>query len=177
MIVWQRPNLGIFSLVVCLGTFVGVRIKSTRPKIIEIRLKNVGIINCIVIRDANIIVVGAFNVIIGVRFLDNIIVGYDRIKIIFGKIFIFVGRFDIFFQKILDRRVRSPFEKWDSTFDQWLAFFTAMASTAVMTALVMGILVHWCRDKRFPVTSDIKHSRLVRFQSGSAQLLRCYGER
>ena len=87
---------GIFvsGIVVCLGTFVGVGIKSTRPKIIEIRLKNGVIINCIVIRDGNIIVIG---VIIVVRFLDNIIVGFGRIENIFGKIFIFVGRFDIFF--------------------------------------------------------------------------------
>jgi hypothetical protein len=87
---------GIFvsGIVVCLGTFVGVGIKSTRPKIIEIRLKNGVIINCIIIRDGNIIVIG---VIIVVRFLDNIIVGFGRIENIFGKIFIFVGRFDIFF--------------------------------------------------------------------------------
>jgi hypothetical protein len=53
---------GIFvsGIVVCLGTFVGVGIKSTRPKIIEIRLKNGGIINCIVIWDGNIVVIGGF---------------------------------------------------------------------------------------------------------------------
>jgi len=112
----------VSRIVVCLGTFVGVGIKSNRPKIIEIRLKNGGIINCIVIRDSNIVVVGGFNVIIAVSFLDNIIVGFGRIENIFGKVFIFVGRFDIFFLKILDRRVWLPFEKWDSAFDQWLAF-------------------------------------------------------
>jgi len=60
---------GIFvsGIVVCLGTFVGVGIKSTRPRIIEIRLKNGGIINCIVIRDGDIVVVRGFNVIIVVR--------------------------------------------------------------------------------------------------------------
>ena len=114
---------GIFvsGIVVCLGTFVGVGIKSSRPKIIEIRLKNGGIINCIVIRDGNI-VVGGFNVIIVVRFLDSIIVRFGRIKNIFGKVFIFVGRFDIFFKKFFNRCVRSSFEKWDSAFDQRLAF-------------------------------------------------------
>jgi hypothetical protein len=81
-----------------------VGVKSTRFKIVEIRLKNGGIINCIVIRDGNIVVVD-FNVIIAVRFLDNIIVRFRRIENIFSKVFIFVGRFDIFFQKILDRRV------------------------------------------------------------------------
>jgi len=106
------------GIVVCLGAFVGVGIKFIRPKIIGIRLKNGVIINFIVVRDANItvirdvnvIVVKKFNVIVVVRFLDNVIVGYGRIKIILGNIFIFVGRFDIFFQKILDRRVRAPFE-------------------------------------------------------------------
>jgi TATA-box binding protein (TBP) (component of TFIID and TFIIIB) len=49
----------VSGIVVCLGTFVGVGIKSTRPKIIDIRLKNGGIINCIVIRDGKIVVVGA----------------------------------------------------------------------------------------------------------------------
>jgi len=103
---------GIFvsGIVVCLGAFVGVGINFIRPKIIGIRLKNGGIINFIVIRDANIIVVEGFNVIVVVRFLDNIVVGFGRIKIILSKIFIFVGRFDIFFEKILDRRVRTPFE-------------------------------------------------------------------
>jgi hypothetical protein len=100
----------VSGIVVCLGALVGVGIKFISPKIIGIRPKNGGIINLIVIRDANIIVVEGFNVIIVFRFLDNIIVGFGRMKNIFGKIFILVGRFDIFFQKILDRRVRSPFE-------------------------------------------------------------------
>jgi len=65
---------------VSLGTFIGVGIKSNRPKIIGIRLKNGGVINCIIIRDGNIVVV-AFNVIIAVRFLDNIILGFGRIEI------------------------------------------------------------------------------------------------
>ena len=122
-----RPyrELHLSGIVICLGAFVGVGIKFIRPKIIGIRLKNGGIIkfiviqdaNIIVIRDANVIVIKVFNVIVVVRFVDNIIVGYGRIKIIFGKIFLFVGRFDMFFQKILDRRVRAPFEKWDSAFD------------------------------------------------------------
>jgi len=81
---------GIFVswIVVCLGTLVGVGIKSTRPKIIEIRLKNGGIINCIVIQDGNIVVVGSFNLIIVVGFLDNIMVGFGWIENIFGKVFI-----------------------------------------------------------------------------------------
>jgi len=112
---------GRIGSVVSLGTFIGVRIKSNRPKIIGIRLKNGGIINFIIIRDGNIVVVD-FKIIIAVRFLDNIIVRFGRIKNIFGKVFLLVGRFYIFFQKILDRRVRLPFEKWDSAFDQWLAF-------------------------------------------------------
>ena len=108
---------GIFvsGIVVCLGAFVGVGFKFIRPKIIGIRLKNGGIINFIVIQDASIIVIRDANVIVVkmfyvVSFVDNIIVGYGRIKIIFGKIFRFVGRFDIFFQKNLDRRVRALFE-------------------------------------------------------------------
>jgi hypothetical protein len=72
--VWVRLHVcvgsiasGIFvsGIVVCLGAFVGVGIKFIRPKIIGIRLKNEGIINFIVIRDANIIAVKGFNVIVG----------------------------------------------------------------------------------------------------------------
>ena len=66
----------VSGIVVCLGAFVGVGIKFIRPKIIGIRLKNGGISNFIVIRDANIIIVlKGINVIVVVRFLDNIVVG------------------------------------------------------------------------------------------------------
>jgi hypothetical protein len=101
MFVSEASPKGIFvsGIVVCLGDIVGVGIKFIRPKIIGIRLKDGGLINFIVIQDANIILVESFNVIVVVRFLDNIFVGFGRIKIIFGKIFIFVGRFDFFFKK------------------------------------------------------------------------------
>ena len=135
---------GIFvsGIVVCLGAFVGVGIKLIRPKIIGIGLKNEGIINFIVIRNANIIAVKGFNVIVVVRFLDNIIVGFGRIENIFGKIsYSSADSTSSFKKSSTDAFGRHSNSGTPPLIRGWPSF-SAMASTAEMTALVMGISVY-----------------------------------
>jgi len=140
----------VSGIVVCLGAFVGVGIKFIRPKIIGIRLKNGGIINFIVIRDANIIVIRDanvsvvvdFNVIIAVRFLDNIIVGFGRIENIFGNIsYSSADSTSSFKTSSTDAFGRHSNSGTPPLISGWPSF-SAMASTAEMTALVMGISVY-----------------------------------
>jgi len=121
------------------GSFVsiGVGIKSNGPKIVGIRLKNGGIINCILVRDGNIVVVN-FKIIIAVRFLNNIIVRFGRIKISSGKCsYSSADSTSSSKKSSTDAFGRHSKSGTPPLISGWPSF-SAMASTA----LVMGISVH-----------------------------------